>query len=205
MDVDQYYNAMVLQTVGGLICDAIRDETVQEVPADQVSFLPFHHDRISSIGSRNLRVGTIIMIVSKHGAIVAHIFPNRRPQSAQANGFHEENSNDQSNLDQVFELYEEKRAAYFPAETTKWVVVSFSRSDTDLDDQRRAVDDRLERANLTASSRYTTFTSAQDPRNPHFKGKNTVFVDGNGEEPVVYVEDKIMNQYRDPWSLEDMM
>jgi len=74
----------------GLLSIALQENTAYEVAMDEVKFLAFGQNDLTSIGTANLNGCSAVMIVSICGAILAHIppRPNAHAQDLEAGDRH---------------------------------------------------------------------------------------------------------------------
>lgn len=161
---------------------AVKANSAYEVAMDEVKFLAFDQNGLASIGTANLNGCSAVMIVSIHGAILAHIppRPNAHSQDLGAGDRHA-----QAKMHEVAQLYR----AYgnsFPTGGSNWVVCAVYEGELALPDQHSIIQESLTSLGLPHSSvAYKAETAGKE-----FPGRGTVFVDGSGHVPVVYVEDR---------------
>jgi hypothetical protein len=92
-------------------------------------------------------------------------------------------------MDQVALIFEENRN-YFPTTSNNWVVCAVFKNEIALLGQQKIMESMLK--SLSLSSALSTYVV--DPlREASFPGKGSVFVDGKGPVPIVYVEDKVVS------------
>lgn len=116
-----------------------------EVPMDQARIVFFA--QTPGIGTRNLNGCTVVVIVSSHAAIMAHIAPNSPAGQPGAGMAHVS-----AILQQASALYTQYKP-YFPATSTSCVIsASFSNGIVPLDDQRDLIVSKLAQQGLTVSA-----------------------------------------------------
>jgi hypothetical protein len=59
----------------GLLTQSIAQGTAYEVEMNEIKFLPFGENGLTSIGTANLNGCSAVMVLSNFGAILAHIAP----------------------------------------------------------------------------------------------------------------------------------
>jgi len=150
---------------------------------DEVQFQAFHPPT-TAIGTQDLRSCSVVLVVSPMAAILTHIAPRGDAHVAKM-------------MDQFAHLYQEKKD-YFPSKKETWVVSGMidigGQSVMPLEDQKRIIDTKLAAMGLGDLKDATyKFQLRPAATSPTFPGKGTVFVDGDGPRPIVYVEDKAVN------------
>src|SRR5450432_4280899 len=172
----------------GLLKSARDLGIIYEVVMDEVSFLAFGRSGLNSIGTANLNGCSVVMVVSRYGAILAHIPPRPALQVAG-------DSNIQAKMDQVTALYHANKQ-YFLMEGNNWILCAVCQDELALPAQQKIMQDGLARLGLSHSS--ITYVAGRSP-DDWFPGRGTVFIDGSGKVPIVYVEDKEVSKGSD-WS-----
>lgn len=84
---------------------------------------------------------------------------------------------------------------HFPSKNETWVVMGMidrgGQLEQPLEDQKKIIDSKLISVGLGNRKEATySFKLRLAALSPTFPGKGTVFVDGKGSKPIVYVEDK---------------
>ncbi|KFY17548.1 hypothetical protein V492_00591 [Pseudogymnoascus sp. VKM F-4246] len=150
-----------------LLSNALLLGTAYNVAMDEVKFLQFGVKGLTSIGTKDLKGCSVVMIVSPQAAILAHIAPlppNSNPSDPEAGDRH-----CQMKMDDVL-------CAVFQGEVA-------------LPDQQNIMQNSLAKMGLRPSS--LTY-SIERQRNLHpYQG--TAFIDGSKGDPNMYVEDKIVD------------
>lgn len=167
--------------MSGRLESALEQATGIEVAMDDVQFLYFGNRGLTSIGTANLNGCSAIMIVSIYGAIIAHIppRPNCQSQDPEAGDRHV-----RTKMQEVTTLYN-KVKRYFPAGGSSCVVCATFQGEVALPDQQRIIQECLD--GLGFANSHVTYKAGA--RRAAFSGQGTVFVDGRGQVPMVYVED----------------
>ncbi|TAQ86989.1 hypothetical protein B7494_g4696 [Chlorociboria aeruginascens] len=160
---------------------------------NKVKFLAFRKSKVSSIGTANLNGCSAVMIVSRYGAILAHIPP--RPPNSDPNDRHAGDRNTRARMDEVKALYT-KHNKFFPAGTNSWVACAVYRGQLALPDQEKILQDGLD--GLGFKQPFVTYVAGLEESS--FTGQGTVFIDGSKAMPVVYVEDNVVSKGIDPSS-----
>ncbi|KAI9736072.1 MAG: hypothetical protein M1818_006248 [Claussenomyces sp. TS43310] len=162
-------------------------ETVYLVAMDEVRFLAFGQNGLTSISTRNLNGCSAVMIVSKQGAILGHFPP--RP-SSYSQDLEAGDNHIRAKIREVAALYKSNQQ-YFPS-GHNWVVCALFKGEVALPDQQKIMEDTL--ASLGLSSSLRTYEASKRNSKNWFPGQGTVFVDGGGPVPDVYIEDKRVSQ-----------
>lgn len=168
--------------MSGLLFEA-RTRT-KEVKIDEVQFQSFHGST-TAIGTRDLRSCSVVLVASRMGAILAHIAPRGDAHAAQM-------------MDRFMQIYQEQKKVYFPSENETWVVMGMidqgGQLEMGLEGQKKVIDSKLTGMGL-GDRKNATYKFKLQPAatSPTFPGKGTVFVDGKGPKPIVYVEDKAVS------------
>ena len=158
----------------------------REVKMDEVIFQSFDGP-ITAIGTEDPRSCSVVLIASRLGVILAHIALSGDAHTSQV-------------MDEVAQIFQEKKTAYFPSRYEIWIVrgmVNESAGTIDGDDefempliyQRKVIETKLVDMGLGEISTYC-FRHRPALRNPAFPGNGIVFVDGKGPAPTVYIGDK---------------
>ena len=156
----------------------------RQVQMDDVLFQSFHGP-ITAIGTANLRSCSVVLVASRLGAILAHISPLGDAHTLQM-------------MDRFAHIYQEKTKTYFPSQNETWVVMGMIDKDGQLRmplvDQKNIIDTKLRDMGL-GDRKNATYKFKVRPAlsSPTFPGKGTVFVDGKGAKPIVYVEDNVVS------------
>ncbi|KAI9036325.1 uncharacterized protein KD926_002089 [Aspergillus affinis] len=155
------------------------------VPMNKAGFVSFINDGKKAIGTGNLNGCTAIMIVSKRGAILAHISPLPYPTTdAQAAKNHT-----REQMGKLLDiLRNEKDFRLAPDVKTSGIVCGVFEGTIALPDQKNLIEDiLLENLEDNPMPRVLKY-NIQEPaaRSP---AAGTVFIDGSGPEPKVYLED----------------
>ena len=156
----------------------------REVKMDEVIFQPFDGS-ITAIGTGDLRSCSVVLIASRLGAILAHISPGGDAYTSRM-------------MDGFASKFQENKKVYFPSSNETWVVMGMidtnGQLEMPLEDQKRIIDTRLMNMGL-GDGKIATYKFKLRPAvsSPSFPGKGTVFVDGKGSKPIVYVEDKVVS------------
>ena len=154
---------------------------VAVVPMGAVQFVSFQQTR--AIGTRNLNSCSVVVIVSTHGAILAHIPP--RPPNPSMNPYAGD-ENVRSMMGQVKTLYGHYKASgYFPQAETIVIRAGFQ-LEVALLDQMAIMQQSLQELGYTPSVH-----TYDVPVNRDVPGQGTVIVGSNGNEgrPVVYLQE----------------
>lgn len=172
---------------GGLFFQAKGIGSLKTVGLNKVDIVEYGPD-FKSIGTAGLGGCSVAVIVSRRAAILAHISP--RPTAA--NAAHDGDEHMEQMMGQVVTLYEESRQLFPPEQSAVAVCAQFLGSP----DNEIALPDQLEIMNrhfrgLEIAHSLKKYTISI-PYGPEFPGKGTVFVDGSGDRPMVYVEDEII-------------
>ncbi len=175
----------------GLLSRALAAGVASEVQMDEVKFIPFKQTAVSCAGTANLGGCSVVMIVSPLAAIVAHIPPH--PNTDWNNPAAADNHIRQK-MEEVSALYRNFEK-YFPADRTTWVVSAMLEGDVVLPGQRDIMEQTLRRLSLSPTRLVYAALRSQDAR---FPGQGTVFIDGRGNIPLVYVEDRVVNPHQSP-------
>lgn len=156
-------------------------ERCKEIQMDEVGFQTFS-EPVTAIGTKDLRSCSVMLVASPTGAILAHIPPRGDDYAIQM-------------MTQFCNLYQAKKTAHFSATNQTWVVMGMIEQDGQfsmpLEDQKKIIDSKLDGIGLAnrgdATYRFQLRLAASSPT---FPGKGTVFVDGIGPKPIIYVEDR---------------
>lgn len=139
------------------------------------------------VGTRGLGGCSVVVIASPHGAIMAHIPPNVPHSSELQSGPRLV----QQKMDAVSQIYQQQKHI-FSAGTETVVVCATYKGAIATPDLKRVIEANVEAMGLGSFSvavyRVDTL-STYDPRG----SKGTVFVDGRGQRPLIYVEDELIN------------
>lgn len=166
---------------------------VYEVAMDEAKFLAFGQDGLTAIGTANLNGCSAVMIVSVYGTILAHIPP--RP-NGHSRDVHAGDNHARTKMREVAALYN-AHSEYFPTGGNSWVVCAVFQGEVALPDQQRIFQDGLTSLGLSHSP--ITYVAGRRDRNNLNPGQGTVFIDGGGPVPVIYVEDTVVSE-RSNWS-----
>jgi hypothetical protein len=160
------------------------------VAMDQASFVSFQGRR-RCIGTSDLNSCTVVMIVSQLGAILAHISPNPNTDlsNLSAGDQHLERL-----MNDVAHLYNQY-SSHFPQGRKSWVVSAVYQSEIALPGQIEIIGRTFRRLGLTYKTAYYDVLDSDAPRGP---AKGTVFIDGRGPEPLIYVEDQLVDPTAPP-------
>lgn len=137
------------------------------------------------IGTDGLGSCSVVLIVSPFAAILAHIPP--RPDDADANDPEAGDKYVGSFMERVTTYYRQCQA-YFPADSSSWVVCAVFGDAVALPDQQRIIESALRDIGLSVDTSQTyrvPFTNDQ-------RDRGTVFVDGRGHTIQVYVENRVV-------------
>ena len=151
---------------------------------DDVQFQAFHGST-TAIGTGNLRSCSVVLVASQTAAILAHIAPRGDEHAVHM-------------MDRFKNLYQEQRTLHFASNKEVWVVMGMiaqgGQLEMALTDQKSIIDAKLTAMGL-GNRKDATYTFKLRPArsSPTFPGKGTVFVDGKGSNPAIYVEDKQVN------------
>ena len=156
----------------------------KEVNIDEVEFQSFLGPT-TAIGTKNLRSCSVVLIASRTGAILAHVAPRGDAYVTQM-------------MNRINQIYQSEKTSHFPSKNETWVVMGLIDQDGQhempLEDQKKIFDSKLAGMGLSDRNNATyTFKLQSAASSPTFPGKGTVFVDGKGAKPIVYVEDKPVN------------
>jgi hypothetical protein len=143
------------------------------------------------IGTDGLGSCSVVLIVSPLAAILAHIPP--RPGSADANDPETGDKYVQSFMERVTTYYRQCQA-YFPANSTSWVVCAVFGDAIALPDQQSIMERALRDVGLTVGTSQTY----RVPFTNDFRDRGTVFVDGRGQTIQVYVENRELQSVISP-------
>lgn len=172
---------------GGLFEQAMNSNDVIEVHMDEVRFVDFAQGSIHGVGTAQLNGCTAVAIASPFGAILAHIPPH---PNSDRNNLYAGDRHVEEKIKEFISLYR-RFQSYFPPGMTTWVVSPMYQGEIALPDQRNIIERRLHEVGLTAGDSTYFVVRSTDPRGP---GKGTVFIDARGEAPIVYVEDRRVDQ-----------
>ena len=156
----------------------------KEVKMDEVEFQSFLGP-MTAIGTRDLRSCSVVLINSRTGAILAHIAARGDAHATQM-------------MNRINQIYQREKTNNFPSKNETWVVMGLIDQDGQLEmplgDQKKIFDSKLTDMGLGDRKNATyTFKLRPAASSPIFAGKGTVFVDGKGVKPIVYVEHKPVN------------
>jgi len=166
-----------------LLSNAVLLGTAYNVSMNDVKFLQFGLNGLTSIGTSDLKGCSVVMIVSAQAAILAHIAPlppNYDQSDREAGDRH-----CQRKMDEVGALYKANRQC-FPTRQSSWVLCAVFRGEVGLPDQQNIMQKSLAGLGLRPSS---LIYSIERQRNL-LPSQGTVFIDGSKDDPIVYVEDK---------------
>ncbi|KAI9742590.1 MAG: hypothetical protein M1818_003731 [Claussenomyces sp. TS43310] len=160
----------------GLLESAEKRGTVYTVAMDEVKFLVFGQNGLSSIGTDNLNGCSSVMIVSRYAAILGHFPP--RP-NVDSRDLEAGDNHVRAKMREVAALYN-SNSSYFVAGGHNWKIM----------------EDALAALGLSHSLRTYEASLRRDPKD-RFPGHGSVFVDGSGQVPIVYIEDKEVSKRND--------
>lgn len=151
-----------------------------EVPMGGIQLVSFQ--QIQAIGTEGLGGCSVVIIASKHGAILAHIPPLPTLQvSPDPFGY----ETVRSMMGRVFALYSQYQAYFQPAETT--IVCAWLGGQIGLADHLEIIRDYLKQlGHDPAVRRYDVDGGHGNP------GRGTVVVTAGATRAIVYVEDNPM-------------
>ncbi|KAF2241884.1 hypothetical protein BU26DRAFT_525004 [Trematosphaeria pertusa] len=132
------------------------------------------------IGTDRLGSCSVVLIVSPFAAILAHIPP--RPDDADANDPEIGDKYVRSFMERVTTYYRQCQA-YFPANSSSWVVCVVFGDAVALPDQQRIMERALRDVGLTVDTSQTY----RVPFTNNHRDRGTVFADGRGHTIRVYV------------------
>lgn len=162
--------------------DALCSGEVTVVDINNAQFQSFDQNP-RAIGTFGLRGCSVVLIASRRAAILAHIASSELI----------------SVMDQVANLYWEKRHAYFPDNNNVWVVTATVVDDGNfqpaIDSQRRIMETKLGDLGLhTTTSPSYSISINSGGNSPEFRDKGTVFVDARTNELMIWVEDRLLHK-----------
>jgi len=157
------------------------------VAMDEIKFLRFGENEITSIGTANLNGCSAVMIISAFGAILGHIAP--LPDD-HFNRLTAGNDHARSKMDLLESLYTAKKR-HFPTGSNSWVVCAMFEGEVGLPEQQKIFEDTLLNLDLPYTFRTYTATATRN-RQGTTTGQGTVFIQSNGNSPLVYIEDVLM-------------
>ena len=167
-----------------LLAQSVAQCTAYEVVLNEIAFLPFGAYGLTSIGTANMNGCSAVVVLSKLGAILAHIapLPHDHVGNPEAGDEHA-----QSKMDLLKSIYRSNEQ-YFPPGSAGWVVCAMFEGVVALPDQQRIFQRALSDLNLPCSLKTYTVaaTRACSGTSP---GHGTVFIQENGNNPRVYIED----------------
>ncbi|KAG9228139.1 hypothetical protein BJ875DRAFT_342699, partial [Amylocarpus encephaloides] len=155
-----------------------------EVAMNEVKFMRFGENGMTSIGTANLNGCSAVMVLSNYGAILRHIapLPDNHADNPSAGDEHA-----QTKMDLLRSLYTLHQQC-FPTGSNGWVVCAMFEGEVGLPDQQRIFGNTLTGLGLSCSLQ-TYKVSATRDRRYTWPGQGTVFIQGAGNNPIVYVED----------------
>lgn len=156
-----------------LLSIAIGERRAYEVAMDEVEFLQFGRNGLTSIGTANLNGCSVVMIVSAHGAILGHIPP--RPRDSNPSDLEAGDRHCQIKMNEVRDLYIANRQC-FPKGGSSWVLCAMFLGEVPLSDQQSIMKKSLEMLGLQTS--LNTYMAHMAGQYDSFSGKGTVFIDG---------------------------
>lgn len=172
--------------MAGLFAAALEANKALEVGMDKAEFVPFEKQGICCVGTRYLNSCSVTLLVSPFGAILAHIPPRPTLSSSDPRDPFAGDRHVEEMMEMVASLHA-KHKNYFPPKKSALVVSALYQGEVALPDQRAIMSQSSERMGVIPNSAFYSVLKSSDPRRP---GQGTVFVDGRGEKPVVYVEDQ---------------
>ncbi|KAJ5951909.1 uncharacterized protein N7479_010322 [Penicillium vulpinum] len=164
----------------GILAQWQASRAVLVVPIGDVQFLSFQ--QLAAIGTGDLRSCSVVLIVSAHGAILAHIPP--QPLQPSPDPFAGDN-NTRSMMGRVAALYQQN-SGYFPSADTV-VVCAWFNGAVALPDQMEIMTSSLRQLGLNPVIR-----TYHVPGNRNIPGQGTVIAikGANQPRPQIYVEDR---------------
>ena len=172
---------------GSLLVAARKKGRIQEVAMNEVRLLLFQSTGKCCIGTSGLNGCTAVIIVSPSAAILAHIPP--RPNMDMTND-EAGNQNVQARMSEVATLFHQYKS-YFPPTKTTWVVSALYEGKIALPEQKAIIEKSLRQMGTRFANVTYVVSKPGQPRRP---AHGTVFVEFRGGTPLVYVEDRLINQ-----------
>ena len=171
---------------------AINAGRVYRVAMGEVKPITFNNNGtkpINSIGTGNLRSCSVVLVASKHGAILAHLAPRSQTQ--------DQRQYTEAKINQFEQHYQASKTKLFPSSKEILVVYGMMQDQDTQEyevvsqDQKQIVEQRLDALGL-GSKRVVTykFKFQKASESPEFPGKGTVFVDGKDGKLAICVEDQ---------------
>lgn len=137
------------------------------------------------IGTDGLGSCSVVLIISPFAAILAHIPP--RPDNADADDPEAGDIHVRSFMERVTTYYRQCQA-YFPANSSSWVVCAVFGDAIALPDQQKIMEGALSDVGLTVDTSQTY----RVPFSNDHPDRGTVFVDGRSHTIQVYVESRVV-------------
>lgn len=163
---------------------SVRQGTAYKVAMNEFKFLRFGDNGITSIGTANLNGCSAVMVLSAFGAILGHIAPLPDDHSDRSTAG---DDHARSKMDLLRSLYTANKR-YFPTGSNGWVFCAIFEGEVGLPDQQKIFQDSL--VNLGLPYSFRTYTAAATRhRRGTTAGQGTVFIQSNGKNPLVYIED----------------
>nr|POF12720.1 hypothetical protein CFP56_09872 [Quercus suber] len=174
----------------GLLAQALDRGMVELVRINEVKFLPFAQRAPGypvSLGVRGLSACSVVIVVSEHGAIVAHIGPDV-PGATATDSFIRLAS---SKMDQLVTLYQQHRN-YFVAPNNAYIIYATFQDRPTSPEKTTIIRQRLRELDLSIvkdCSYERSAASLIDGSGP----EGTVWViKRHGSSPAVFLEDQII-------------
>lgn len=170
---------------------ALSNGDVRDVPMNQIDYVSFTDGGIKAIGTSDLNGAAAVILVSKKGALLAHIsplpFPTEDPLAGKDHTM--EQMRDFLQLWQNRDDFREDPWVKISA-----IVCGHFQGEVALPDQRDLIKTLL-LENLEGFTPRMIRYDIQDPAT-RAPADGTVFIDGSGRVPKVYVNDKDQRWFR---------
>ncbi|KAL8786206.1 MAG: hypothetical protein Q9213_002894 [Squamulea squamosa] len=171
--------------MSSLLSKTLAQRRVRTIGTSEIAFQPFTGP-VNAIGTYNIPAGCLVLIVSRQGAVIAHL--------AQAPAFHDAHAGPM--MEVFVQLYKAKRMEYFRSINETWVVIGSIIGDDEgqdgrLEDGMKVVNEKLAAVGLGERvEQACRFELRSSGKGTAFPGKGTFLVDAKGPQLDVFVDDR---------------